>query len=71
MDKSKYGKYIVTDISKFKMEAPLPFDPNVDHNFLVINDEAVKGSFFSAPLGSGVRPLGRGEELMYMTGMNY
>jgi hypothetical protein len=46
MDKSKYGKYIINDTSKFKMEAPLPDDPNVDHNFLVMNDDAVKGSYF-------------------------
>jgi hypothetical protein len=43
---TKYGKYIITDTSGFKKEAPLPDDPSVDHNFLVMNDEAVKGSYF-------------------------
>jgi hypothetical protein len=46
MDKSKYGKYIVTDVSKFKMESPLPPHPNVDSNYLFMNDDAVKGSYF-------------------------
>ena len=46
MDKSKYGKYIVTDVSKFKVEIPLPPSKATSGAFMFINDDVVKGSFF-------------------------
>jgi hypothetical protein len=59
MDKTKYGKYIVTDTSRFMKEAPLPYDPAVDHNFLVMNDDAVKGSYFFRATWFWETPTGR------------
>ena len=47
MAESKYGKYIVTDVSKFKKDTPVgDNDDSVTGLFLFLDDEVVKGSFF-------------------------
>lgn len=46
MAESKYGKYIVTDVSQFKADAALPPEPSTSGVFLFLDDDVVKGSFF-------------------------